>query len=259
MDIVIDIGSGFVYAGEAGLETPSLAGPARTGPGSASPVVRGRVADWAGYQALCQSVFDQLGAGPSTCRVLLAEPSASTKSDREQLTELMLARFGVAAFCLAAAAPLTMTATGRSTGVVIEADADRTTATPIVENYVMSSAVRAADLTGSDLLASLDRVAGLAVAAVSACDIDLRSEFYRAVVLSGAPTMAAGFPDRLTAQLQAKSPGAARVIVIAPDQRSTLAWTGGSILASLPVFDQQFITPDDYRAGGPAIVQRYPN
>ena len=75
------------------------------------------------------------------------------------------------------------------------------------------------------------------------------------IVLSGGTTMFPGIADRLLNDVQALAPPTMKVKVIAPDGKYS-AWVGGSILASLSMFQQQWITKEEYDEAGPSIVHR---
>lgn len=76
------------------------------------------------------------------------------------------------------------------------------------------------------------------------------------IVLSGGNTMFAGIGERLENEIVALVPPTAKIKVIAPPERQSSAWIGGSILASLPTFQQMLITKQEYDEFGPAIVHK---
>ena len=89
------------------------------------------------------------------------------------------------------------------------------------------------------------------------CDamLELRRDMYRNIVLSGGNTMFPGLKDRLDHELNSKLihlPPA----VIAPPERKLTTWIGGSILGSLPTFQQMWISKEEYSEVGPTIVSR---
>jgi actin len=65
-----------------------------------------------------------------------------------------------------------------------------------------------------------------------------------------------GIADRLTKELKAIVPSSVKVRVIAPPERKFSVWIGGSILASLSSFQQQWITREEYNEIGARIVHR---
>ena len=87
-------------------------------------------------------------------------------------------------------------------------------------------------------------------------DIGLRRDLYSNIVLSGGTTMFEGIQERMTRELTDLAPVSVRIKVIAPPERKYSVWIGGSILASLAVFQQNWITKEEYENAGPAIVSR---
>ena len=88
------------------------------------------------------------------------------------------------------------------------------------------------------------------------CDVDIRKEICDNVVLSGGSTMFPGLADRMHKELAALLPSSMKVKIIAPPERKLTVWIGGSIFASLPTFQQIWISKEEYDESGPAIVHR---
>ena len=65
-----------------------------------------------------------------------------------------------------------------------------------------------------------------------------------------------GFAERFQKEVTALAPPTMNVKVIAPPERQYSVWIGGSILASLPTFEQMWITKQEYDDSGPSIVHR---
>src|SRR5690348_15259724 len=78
------------------------------------------------------------------------------------------------------------------------------------------------------------------------CDLDIRKDLYGNVVLSGGSTMFPGLADRLQKEMMGLAPSAVKIKVVAPPERKYSVWIGGSILASLPTFSQNWLTRDEY-------------
>ncbi|XP_072813249.1 actin, cytoplasmic 1-like isoform X3 [Vicugna pacos] len=86
------------------------------------------------------------------------------------------------------------------------------------------------------------------------CDIDIRKDLCSNTVLCGGTTMYPGFTDRMQKEINALAPSTVKVKIIAPPERKYSVWMGGSILASLPIFQQMWISKDEYEESGPSIV-----
>ena len=88
------------------------------------------------------------------------------------------------------------------------------------------------------------------------CDIDIRADLYKNIVMSGGSTMYDGLAERLTKEIVALAPPTMEIKVVAPPERKYSVWIGGSILASLSTFQQMWISKEEYDESGPAIVHR---
>jgi actin-related protein len=86
------------------------------------------------------------------------------------------------------------------------------------------------------------------------CDLDIRKDLYKNVVLSGGTTMFPGIEERMTKELVALAPPTMNINVIAPQDRKYSVWLGGSILAGLKNFQNMWITGEEYREHGDKIV-----
>ena len=85
---------------------------------------------------------------------------------------------------------------------------------------------------------------------------DGTDNWYASVVLAGGSTMFPNIDSRLTHELARKAPTPMRPVVHAPPERGNAAWIGGSILASLAVSGQIWISKEEYDENGPLIVHR---
>ena len=90
---------------------------------------------------------------------------------------------------------------------------------------------------------------------VMKCDEDLRRDLIGNVVITGGNSLLKGFPDRLKANLEGTFDDM-KINVVASDDRKYGAWIGGSILASLSMFDTMLVSKDEYEEWGPNIVHR---
>ncbi|KAG8688454.1 actin [Ceratobasidium sp. 423] len=88
------------------------------------------------------------------------------------------------------------------------------------------------------------------------CPIDTRRNLYGNIVLSGGTTMCPGVPDRIQKELSSLAPSGIKVKVVALPERQYSAWIGGSILASLPKFQDSWCSKQEYEESGPGIIHR---
>lgn len=91
---------------------------------------------------------------------------------------------------------------------------------------------------------------------IMSCDIDIRSDLFNNIVMSGGTTMFPGINERMTAEIKKLAPPSISVRVITPAERKYSVWIGGSILSSLNTFQENWILKDEYDEAGPSIVHR---
>lgn len=91
---------------------------------------------------------------------------------------------------------------------------------------------------------------------IMSCDEVMRPHLYDSIFLCGGSTMFSGIQERVNKDIVALAPPGTKVEVTAPAERKYSNWIGGSILASLESFEDQFITQDEYQETGPQIVHR---
>uniref|UniRef100_A0A0G4FU28 Uncharacterized protein n=1 Tax=Chromera velia CCMP2878 TaxID=1169474 RepID=A0A0G4FU28_9ALVE len=87
------------------------------------------------------------------------------------------------------------------------------------------------------------------------CDVDIRSDLYGNVVMSGGTTMFKGIDDRVSKELETSlAPASIRVKIVAPPERKYSVWIGGSILSSLSTFEEMWIKKEEWKESGSAIA-----
>lgn len=77
---------------------------------------------------------------------------------------------------------------------------------------------------------------------VMKCDVDIKKDLYKNIVLAGGSTMFKGMKERLKKEVIALAPSTMTSEVYDPPERKYSVWMGGSILASLSQFSPMFIT-----------------
>ena len=91
---------------------------------------------------------------------------------------------------------------------------------------------------------------------IQKCDMVIRRDLYKNVVVSGGSSMFTGFIERLEKELMTIAPQSVELEIIAPSERKYSVWVGGSILSSLSSFDDMWITKSEYEELGAAIVHK---
>lgn len=362
--VILDIGSGSTRIGFSGddaprLDVPTVFGQAPDGSvevfGKAykqratiapqNVVERGLVKNWDGMDHLLNYVNNLLGISKDTnTPVLLSEAALVPKEQREQMIQLLFEKHHLSTVYFATAPVLSLYASGRTSGMVVEMGHGTCHTVPIFEGFGLFHSILQLDFGGDDLTLWLGKhvskvgrsfpafhersifqylkemhcpvvqdhsmYAGLtaesnkgdvvhhtlpdnsvislgperyvpceaffdpmllglggsekgpsrgihllAVDSVRKCDQDVAPILYGNIVLSGGSSLFPGLPNRLTQELQELAPSE-KIRLFAATERRTSAFVGGSILASLPTFQEMWVTKADYDEIGPAVAQR---
>merc|ERR1739838_78653 len=179
--VVIDNGSGVIKAGVAGDQVPkchfpnyigrpkhvrvmagALEGDLFVGPKAQEhrgllsiryPMEHGIVTDWNDMERIWQYIYskDQLQTFAEEHPVLLTEAPLNPRKNREKAAEIFFETFNVPALFVSMQAVLSLYATGRTTGVVLDAGDGVTHAVPIYEGFAMPHSIMRVDIAGRDV------------------------------------------------------------------------------------------------------------
>lgn len=78
------------------------------------------------------------------------------------------------------------------------------------------------------------------------CDTGLKKTFWKNIILSGGNTLFKGTEKRLENELKQLTKKNIEVEISSLSERQNLAWIGGSVLASLSTFKEQWITKEEF-------------
>jgi len=358
--VVVDSGSGLMKAGFAGDDAPravfpSIIGRPRKNAVKTSkqdifagdealcykttinyPIQHGIVQNWDDMRHLWRHTFDnELRIESSENMILLSEPPMNSKANREQMAEILFEEFNCPAIFIANQSVLSLYASARTTGMVVDCGDGVTHFAPIYDGYVQEHCAVRFDVAGQNItnylqdllkqrgydmkttlekelvrdlkeqicfvsldydkdmqaenlaadyklpdgstitienerchcteilfqphnLLDIDRggIHELCFESMQGTDIDLRTSMRENIVLCGGTTLLPGFSERLKKELKKLLPPAANVSISqneATEKRYSV-WIGGSILASVPKFDDMVLTKEDYEEEGRSAV-----
>lgn len=322
--ILVDAGTGSVKAGFTEDDAPRVVIPSVVD--GKRPIQHGIIQDWDRWTTLMRQTFAALGIDPAGDRVLLTEAPLNPKANREKMVSIMFETFGVEGVYIAIQAVLALYASGRTTGIVVDAGHGVSHTVPIYEGYALPHAIIRLDLAGADLddylvkqlAAKGDRVTveearalketlcyvapnhegtvqvggkgpatsgGHTLAAersqvpevlfdpalvgmesagvhettynsIMKCDVDIRKDLYRNIILAGGSTQFPGFAERMTTEVGALAPPTMHIEVQhGPAEHA--AWKGADALGEASTFEQMWFSKARYAADGAGAIHRY--
>ncbi len=201
--IVVDNGSGMVKAGLSGNDAPTIVFPSIIGtplyPGVMIgmgqkaeylgdeaqakrgvlniryPIEHGIVQNWDCMTSLWHHTFyNELRVNPSEYHVLCTEAPKNPKANREKMAEIAFETFNFKGFFIAVQAVLSLYASGKTTGLVVDSGDGVTHVVPVFEGYALPHAVERINLAGRDVTCHLrDILAEIGVDLTSSAELEI--------------------------------------------------------------------------------------
>lgn len=178
--LVLDNGSGTIRAGFAGTDSPAayfpsyvgrpkhvramagaLEGETFIGPKAQElrgllkikyPLEHGIVTDWDDMEKIWSYVYEQeLKTISEEHPVLLTEAPLNPRANRDTAAEILFEQFNVPALYISIQAVLSLYASGRTTGIVLDCGDGVSHAVPVYEGFAISNSIRRIDVAGRDV------------------------------------------------------------------------------------------------------------
>lgn len=168
--VILDIGS---YSSKVGFANqiapksvfPTVTGHSRSGVfigyeaqmkrdllSSNNPIEYGVVTNWESFEMLLDHSFNkELRIRSDEQSVLITEAAMNPSSVKQNMAEILFERFNISSLCISQQALLSLFASGRTSGVVVDSGQDLTYIVPVHEANVLKGQTQYFEIAGQDL------------------------------------------------------------------------------------------------------------
>ncbi|CAD7929153.1 unnamed protein product [Amoebophrya sp. A120] len=119
------------------------------------PVEHGIVNDWLEMEQIWHHVYNEMKIASEEHPVLLTEAPLNPHKNREKAAEIFFESFNSPALFVSAQAILSLYASGRTTGVVLDSGDGVTHVVPVYEGFALGHAIQRMDVAGRDVTNNL--------------------------------------------------------------------------------------------------------
>lgn len=257
--IVIDNRPDYIRAGLSSGDKPTVVFPTNSVTSKAPMGDDGIITDWDSMKAVWSHTFKQLGVDPSQHSLIISEPTLNPVTNREKMTEIFFDTFKIPKLYLARGELLALYDANRTTGCVVNLTGSSTffAVVPCYEGYPQPNAIVLYYPTKDEPKDShLAKLGEVVYDSIMKCDVDIRPQLYRNIILTGSTSQYPGIETILQKSVVGLVPPTLTIQVTEPTDPEMGAWRGGDKL--VPVLDQygSWMSMQEYQQYGATFVHR---